>query len=75
MLVNVRELTNAPDEALPPLLVSLFPGAARALGVERSTVIKLADAGEIETVKIGRRRLAVVESLTTFVERKRAAAA
>lgn len=40
-----------------------------ALGVGRSTIYRLIDCGELETVKIGRRRLVKREAIAALVER------
>jgi len=45
--------------------------AATMLGIGRSTLYELLDAGEIETIKVGRRRLVLVAGLKAFVESKR----
>lgn len=44
------------------------------IGVGRTKVYELIEAGEIETVRIGRRRLVVAESIDAYVERLRTAA-
>lgn len=44
------------------LLVSI-PDAAKALGLGRSKVYELMNAGKLETVTIGKRRLVRVESV------------
>ena len=51
-----------------PILVEI-PAAGRSLGVRRSSVYKLLDAGELESVKIGTRRLVVSASITAYVDR------
>lgn len=53
------------------LLTVSIKTAAAMLGIGRSTLYGFLDAGEIETVKVGRRRLVVVASLRAFVESKR----
>lgn len=50
------------------LLLGLAEGA-EALGVKRSTMYDLLARGEIESVKIGKRRLVTAESLEAYVER------
>ena len=52
------------------MLVSI-PQAASALGLGRTRLYELLDAGEIETVKIGKRRLIVWASLVGYVENLR----
>ena len=48
------------------LLVSVREAAAR-LGVSRSSVYELLNAGRIESVKVGARRLVPSEALESFV--------
>lgn len=43
--------------------------AGCVLGVSRSTLYRLMDCGELETVKIGRRRLVKREAIATLTER------
>lgn len=50
------------------LLLGLVEGA-EALGVKRSTLYDLLAKGEIESVKIGKRRLITADSLEAYVER------
>jgi len=40
-----------------------------AIGISRSMVYRLVDCGELETVKIGRRRLVKREAIATLTER------
>jgi len=53
------------------LLTVSIKTAAAMIGIGRSTLYGLLDVGEIETIKVGRRRLVVVASLRAFVESKR----
>ncbi len=53
------------------LLVVPITTAATMLGIGRSTLYGLLGADEIETIKVGRRRLVVMASLRAFVEAKR----
>lgn len=46
----------------------------QAIGTGRSHFYKLIQTGRIETVKVGKRRLVVVESLKAYVASLRAAA-
>lgn len=46
--------------------------AAGLLGIGRSQMFELIASGEVESVKIGRRRKIPREALTTYVERLRA---
>lgn len=48
--------------------------ARERISVGRTKFLELLAAGEIETVRIGRRRLVVAESLDAYVARLRAAA-
>jgi excisionase family DNA binding protein len=50
---------------LPPRFVSIKDACA-ALGISRATFYRLADAGTLETVKLGRRRLVSVAGLDRF---------
>ncbi|WP_433465798.1 helix-turn-helix domain-containing protein [Spirillospora sp. CA-128828] len=63
---------------MEPLLVPLSPQknwegptAAEILGVGRETIKRLIASGQLESVKHGRKRLVVVESLKEHVERLR----
>jgi len=51
-----------------PLAHSIVDGGAR-LGVGRTTMYALIDAGEIPTVKIGKRRLVTEAALVDYLER------
>jgi excisionase family DNA binding protein len=55
-------------EAPARFLLSIT-AAAECLGVKRSMMYQLIDAGEVTTVKIGRRRLVTAESLQAYVQR------
>jgi excisionase family DNA binding protein len=57
-----------------PLLVPILT-AAQQLGISRSSVYRLLDAGTFETVSIGTRRLIVSESLRHYVDSLREAQA
>lgn len=57
-----------------PDLLTIVPGTTGRLSCGRSTVYKLIESGELETVNIGRRRLVVAESVAAFVARLRDAA-
>jgi len=56
------------------MLVSI-PTTVKMLGCGRTTVYELIKEGEIETVKLGKRRLVVMESLHSYVTNLRAQAA
>ncbi len=57
-----------------PLLYDI-PQACERTSIGRSTLYKLVSSGDIESVKVGRRRLIPEEALTAFVENIRAAQA
>lgn len=60
------------NDARPdPRLVSI-PDAAGMVAVSRSRVYELMAQGELESVKIGTRRLVVVSSIDAYVDRLRA---
>lgn len=46
-----------------------IPEAGETLGIKRTTVYSLIDAGELRTVKIGRRTLIPTSSLEEYVAR------
>lgn len=54
---------------MEPVLLPIWPDAARALGVGRTTVFKLIASGELRSVRLGRRRLVPTEALRELVER------
>ncbi len=45
-----------------------IPDAAETLGIGRSRLYELMDAGQIESVYIGRRRLVPAQALEAYVE-------
>lgn len=51
-----------------------IPGACRMLGVRRSTVYNLINARELEAIKIGKRRLVLIDSIHRFIAAKAAEA-
>lgn len=51
------------------LLVSVWPEAAEALGIGRSTAFELVASGALASVRVGRRRLVPVSALREFSER------
>lgn len=57
-----------PAAPVAPLFVSTLE-AARLLGLSRTHVYELLDRGDIESRRIGRRRLVKVSSLHEFVDR------
>jgi len=68
-----------PEEVTPATHVALvlnrlahpMPEAADLLGVGRTTMYRLVDAGEIATIHIGRRRVVPHEELVEYLARKR----
>jgi excisionase family DNA binding protein len=77
-------LTDAPHATHPqgviamsttiePLLIPVWPDAADALGVGRSTAFALAASGALPSVSIGKRRLVPVAGLREYVRRLSAA--
>lgn len=54
------------------LLVDIETTMNRLGGLARSTVYELLATGEIEAVKLGRRRMVVAASLNAYVDRLRA---
>jgi excisionase family DNA binding protein len=55
-------------------LLATIPEASQAIGHGRSYIYELIGDGKIETVKSGKRRLVVVESLRAYVASLRVAA-
>ncbi|MHB9879921.1 helix-turn-helix domain-containing protein [Pacificimonas sp. ICDLI1SI03] len=47
-----------------------IPEAAEALGIGRSKAYQLLEAGKLETITIGRRRLVRVASVKAFAEKE-----
>lgn len=56
----------------PARLTVRIPTAMEMLGIGRSKLYELIGSGEIETIKIGKATLVVVQSLHGFVGRQRA---
>lgn len=52
---------------MEPLLVSIAE-TAKALSLGRTSVYELINAGELETRKMGRRRLVTVESIKRLID-------
>ncbi|MCV0395920.1 MAG: helix-turn-helix domain-containing protein [Rhizobiaceae bacterium] len=48
-------------------LLASIPETGRALSVGRSTVYALISAGKLKTVKVGKRRLVLVDSTNAYV--------
>ncbi len=55
----------------PEPITVRVPDAVRMTGLSRSRVYLLMSSGEIETVKVGRNTLILVESLKAFIQRQR----
>jgi len=53
-------------------LLHTIPDAGEQLGIGRSTLYELMAAGEIQTVKIGRRTLIAHDELVRYVDRLKA---
>jgi excisionase family DNA binding protein len=49
-------------------IVTTIKGTAEALGIGRTKIYDLINAGELETVKIGTRRLVTIASIRKLVE-------
>lgn len=45
--------------------------AAEATGLSRSSIYKLIDNGELDSLKIGSRRLVITDSIDRFIDRLR----
>lgn len=56
---------------MDPVLVDAWPDAAKALSVGKSTLWELIARGELESVKIGARRLVPVDAINDYVCRLR----
>jgi excisionase family DNA binding protein len=52
---------------MPPLTTSISE-AAKALSLGRTSIYELINAGRLETIKIGRRRLVKVGSIQALLE-------
>jgi excisionase family DNA binding protein len=59
------------DTSFP--ITATIPEFRRLSGISRSRIYELLDAGEIESVHIGTRRLILVDSYLKLIERQRAA--
>jgi excisionase family DNA binding protein len=65
-MTKAKQQSGEPE----PLTVSIRT-AATMLGIGRSTLYELLGAEEIETIRVGGRRLVMMASLKAFVESKR----
>lgn len=55
-------------KVIEPLLCPI-PEAARLLGIGRSLIYERLNSGDLESVKIGARRLVKMDSIKAFIER------
>jgi excisionase family DNA binding protein len=55
------------------VLVDVWPDAGERLGIKRTKTWELVRSGELETVRVGRRRLVPVDALSQYVDRLRSA--
>lgn len=70
---KIDTLTNSANGSVAAPLVLDILEAAALLRVGRSTVYELMNSGELESVKIGRRRLLTYASCAAYVENARGA--
>lgn len=54
-----------------PVLVDVWPDAGRRIGLGRTKTWELVRSGELETVRIGRRRLVPIDALNEFAKNLR----
>ena len=59
----------------PQPLARSIPAAAARIGVGRTTLYRLIDAGEVPTITIGGRRLVTETALTEYIAKRVEAAA
>jgi excisionase family DNA binding protein len=69
--MDISEKTISTIE--PARLTVRIPTAMEMLGIGRSKLYELIGSGEIETIKIGKATLVIIQSLHSFVRRQRAA--
>ena len=60
-------------EAVKALVVTIPVAQEMLGGVSRSSILRYIDAGELEALKIGGRRMVLAQSVRDYVERLRAA--
>jgi predicted DNA-binding transcriptional regulator AlpA len=53
------------------IITATIPEFRRISGISRSRIYELLDAGEIESVHIGARRLVLIDSYRRLIERQR----
>lgn len=56
------------------VLLDVWPEAGKRIGLGRTKTWELVRSGELETVRIGRRRKVPTDAITEYVERLRATA-
>ena len=70
----------ANNKSIPPTAVRQEPLAAtitdtcQIIGVRRSTIYRLINAGDLEIIKIGKRTLVVIASVQSFIASRQASA-
>ncbi|MBV1691488.1 helix-turn-helix domain-containing protein [Novosphingobium sp. G106] len=60
---------DEPISAQPERLTVRIPTAMAMLGLSRSKFYDLMDGGEVATIKVGRARLVILQSLQDYVAR------
>jgi hypothetical protein len=58
------------NSLIPPMAVSVHPGATRYSGLSRSSLYLLMKSGAIESIRVGKRRLILLKSLGDFLARR-----
>jgi excisionase family DNA binding protein len=71
--VDADNSTHQQEDAMPKLLLAM-PEVCQATGLRPRKVQELVSTGELESVKIGRRRLIPVDALEDFIAKLRAKA-
>jgi hypothetical protein len=61
---------TSPLKTLPPAAISIHPDATSYSGLSRSALYLLMKSGDVESVKIGKRRLILFQSLGDFLARQ-----
>ena len=67
MRASIQTLRTGPTAADPPRLLFTVEEAARVLGIGRTRMFELIQAGSVETVLIGRLRRIPFDALDAFV--------
>jgi excisionase family DNA binding protein len=55
-------------EVVEPLLVPVWPDAAKAIGLGRTKTFELIASGALPSVRVGKRRLVPASALRAFVD-------